>query len=354
MAVEEVGAVGAVGAARAMGDVETVGVLGNVREVETVKTAGALGDVERGAFTGVIVAMNSCYDAQDRVNAEAAARLARWLVDKGVNGLYVGGGTGEGVLQSAEERKAILEAVVRECSGQTTVIAHVGAATTEDSVSLAEHAADIGADAISAIPPFYYSYSEDAVKRHWLAIMDSAPLPFIIYNVPAATGFSMSTELLREMCADERLLGIKTTSFSTYELQQFKAIGGDNFHVFNGPDQQYLAGRVMGASGGIGGTYGAMPELFIAIEQAYLRGDIRAAQHWQVVVNRFITEIRELGLFGTIKELVRLRGIDCGLPRLPLARLNEQQVPRVHALYEEIMAEVEKAADEVGEGAFRG
>ena len=292
-------------------------------------------------LSGVYVAMNSCYDRQGRIDSEAAAALTRWLIDKGVHGLYVGGGTGEGMLQSTAEREQMLEAVIGEAKGEVVVIAHVGAITTEDSVALAEHAEAAGADAISSIPPFYYAYSEQAVKQHWLAMMNRVELPFIIYNIPASTGFTMTTSFLRELCAHERLIGMKTTSFSTYELEQFKAVGGDDFVIFNGPDQQYLAGRVMGASGGIGGTYGVMPELFLAIEQAYRSGDILAAQQAQVVVNRFITEMRELGLFGAIKQLIRLRGIDCGAPRLPLPPLAEQHMPRVHRLHEQIMEQVE-------------
>ncbi|SDD90584.1 N-acetylneuraminate lyase [Paenibacillus sp. UNCCL117] len=293
-------------------------------------------------FSGVIVAMNSCYDSKGRVNPEAVRELTRWLIGSGIGGLYIGGGTGEGMLQTAEERELVLEAVVAETGGAIPVIAHVGAITTEDSVRLAAHAEEAGADAISAVPPFYYAYSEEAVKRHWFAMMEAAKLPFLIYNVPAATGFTMTTAFLKELCAHPQLAGIKTTSFSTYELQQFKAAGGPSFMVFNGPDQQYLAGRVMGASGGIGGTYGAMPELFLRIEQAYLSSDIAEAQRWQFVVNEFITEIRAYGLFGTIKELVRLRGIDCGEPRAPLAPLSEQGKSQVRRLYERMIAEIER------------
>ncbi|WP_168118801.1 dihydrodipicolinate synthase family protein [Paenibacillus sp. HB172176] len=292
---------------------------------------------------GVIVAMNSCYDDRGRVAPETAAGLARWLVDKGVNGLYVGGGTGEGLLQSVEERQAVLEAVIGECGGEIPIIAHVGAMTTDAGAALAGHAEKAGADAVSAVPPFYYGYTEAAVRSHWQAIMDSCALPFIIYNVPASTGFAVSPEFLSSLCADKRLIGIKTTSFSTYELEQFKAVGGEAFAVYNGPDQQYLAGRVMGASGGIGGTYGAMPELFLAIERAYRNGNIEEARHWQIIVNRVITEIRALGLFGTVKELVRMRGIDCGAPRLPLPPLSPDALPRVHKLHEQIMNEIERA-----------
>jgi len=288
-------------------------------------------------FSGVFVAMNSCYDAQGRLSPDAAGQLTRFLISKGVQGVYVGGGTGEGVLQSVEERKLMLEAVVRENRGLIKVIAHVGAITTEDSIALAKHAEQMGVDAISAIPPFYYAYSDRAVRDYWASIMNSTELPFIIYYIPSSTGFTMSLSLLREMLTHDKLCGIKITTFSTYELQQFKALGGDRFIVFNGPDQQFLAGRAMGADAGIGSTYGMMPELYLRIEEAFVQGDMTSARQWQFAVNEIISQARELGLFGTIKEMIRLRGIDCGHPRPPLARVDPANMQDVLNLHDKIM-----------------
>ncbi|MBD2846629.1 dihydrodipicolinate synthase family protein [Paenibacillus sp. IB182496] len=291
-------------------------------------------------FEGVTVAMNACYDTDGEVDLAATKRLTRFLVDKGVQGLYVGGGTGEGLMQSVEERQRVLEAVAEENRGRLTLIAHVGAMNTRDSVALARHADTAGADAVSAIPPYYYSYSEQAVTRHWQAVMDGTSLPFIIYYIPASTGFHMSAAYLKELCQQEQLMGMKVTSFSTYELQQFKAAGGERFMVFNGPDQQYLAGRVMGASGGIGGTYGAMPELFVEIERCYRDNQMQEAQRWQVIVNDIITDMRALGLFGSLKALMRLRGVDCGEPRLPLPPLDPADRPAVLSVHDKIMRAV--------------
>jgi N-acetylneuraminate lyase len=287
--------------------------------------------------------MNSCYDDKGRVNPNAVKQLTRFLINKGVQGVYVGGSTGEGPLQTIEERKLVLESVVAENQGEVTVIAHVGAITTEDSVQLAQHAESVGVDAISSIPPFYFPYTEAAVKSYWTAMMDSTSLPFIIYYIPSATGFIMSTKMLQEMLVHEKLMGIKMTTFSTYDLQQFKAIGGESFIVFNGPDQQYLAGRSMGASAGIGGTYGVMPELFLTIERYYSAGNNEEAQRWQFIVNEIITDIRGLGLFGSIKEIMRLRGVDCGQPRLPLPAITTEQYPAVVKVYEKIMKYVQES-----------
>src|SRR5690606_32792901 len=141
-----------------------------------------------------------------------------------------------------------------EAKNKITITAHIGAATTEDSITLAKHAAQVGVDAISSIPPFYYKYSEDAVRNHWFAIMDSTDLPFIIYHIPSSSGFNMSVDLFKQMLQHKNMFGIKVTVPSAYDLQQYKAMGGSEFLVFNGPDQQFLSGRIMGADAGIGGT----------------------------------------------------------------------------------------------------
>ncbi|MDF2659675.1 MAG: N-acetylneuraminate lyase [Paenibacillus sp.] len=277
--------------------------------------------------------MCSCYDHNGAVNPSAVKRLVKYLIEQGVQGLYVGGSTGEGMLQTEEERKAVFAAAAEEARGKVTLIAHVGAITTKESAALAVHAKENGADAISAIPPFYFPYTEDDVKRHWQAIMEAAELPFIIYNFPAATGFQVSKPLLAELCRSGQLLGIKTTSYNVYELQQFKETGGPGFHVFSGPDQQYLPSRVMGSSGGIGGTYAAMPELYLRIEQSFQAGRIEEARYWQVAANALSTEFHKYGSLATIKEIIRLRsGIDCGVPRLPIRSLRQEDLGRVREL----------------------
>jgi N-acetylneuraminate lyase len=292
---------------------------------------------------GIFVAFYACYDKDNNISEEATKKLARFYAEKGVKGLYVGGSSGEGFLLTVEERKQMLEAVMAEVGTELKIIVHVGAAATRDSIELSKHAERVGAHALSAVPNVYYKIPERSIELHWKNIMDSAELPFIIYNIPQTTGYDLSTSLLKKMLAYPKVVGIKNSSMSTYDIQKFKAIGGKDFLIFNGPDEQYISGRIMGADAGIGGTYGVMPELFLKAEEYYSMGNIEKAQEVQFVINEIIGDLLSFpSLYGAAKEVLKLRGVDIGTTRLPLEPICEEDLPRIKPLYEKIVKAVEK------------
>lgn len=297
----------------------------------------------RDDFKGIFIAFYACYDKENNISIEATKKLARFYAEKGVKGLYVGGSSGEGFLLTVEERKKMLEAVMAEVGSELTIIVHVGAAATKDSMELARHAKEVGAHALSAVPNVYYGLPERSIELHWKNIMDSAELPFIIYNIPQTTGYSLSNNLLKKMLSYPNVVGIKNSSMSTYDIQKFKAIGGEKLLVFNGPDEQYISGRIMGADSGIGGTYGVMPELFLKAEEYFSNGNIEKAKEVQFTINEIIGELLSFpSLYGAAKEVVKLRGIDIGTTRLPLEPVDAADMPRVKALYEKVVSSIEK------------
>ena len=107
-------------------------------------------------YEGIIPAFYACYDAEGKVSLDACKALTQYYIDKGVQGLYVGGSSGECIYQSKEERKAVLEAVMEVAKGKLTVIAHIACNNTADSQELAAHAESLGVDAIASIPPIYF------------------------------------------------------------------------------------------------------------------------------------------------------------------------------------------------------
>lgn len=281
-------------------------------------------DLEK--FKGIFMAMYSAYDDNGNVDKERVKKLARYYADKKVKGLYVGGSSGEGVLQSEEERKQVVEAVMEEVKGELTIIVHVGANSTAESVRLAQHAEKMGADAVSSIPAVYYRLSPESVKVHWQAMIDSTSLPFIIYHIPQTTGFNLPMCLFEEMAKQEKVIGIKCSSESTFELQQFKAVGGKDFLVFNGPDEQFVAGRAIGADAGIGGTYGVMPELFMKLDEYMKKQEVEKARELQNKVNEIIKGLLSVGsLYGACKYILDLRGVKTGVPRLPLLPITDDK-----------------------------
>ena len=287
-------------------------------------------------YAGIIPAFYACYDKDGRINTDAVKEYTRLLISKGVKGLYVGGSSGECIYQSTAERKAVLEAVVEAAEGKITIIAHVAANNTKDSCELAAHAESVGVDAIAAIPPIYFRLPDYAVIDYWNAISASAPnTDFIIYNIPQLAGTALTSEVLRQMLKNPRLIGVKNSSMPTMDIQTFLAVGGEYFVVFNGPDEQLAAGLAMGAIGGIGGTYGAMPELYIKIKELMDKGDVKGASALEFKANEIIAGMVSChgNLYAVIKEIIRRRdGIDLGSVRSPLPALIEEDMPKVAAL----------------------
>ena len=291
-------------------------------------------------YQGIIPAFYACYDAEGGISPEGVRALTRWFIDKGVKGLYVGGSSGECIYQSKEERKVVLENVMAEAKGKLTIIAHVACNNTADSQELAAHAESLGVDAIASIPPIYFHLPPYAIAKYWNDISAAAPnTDFIIYNIPQLAGVALNVPLLKEMLKNPRCIGVKNSSMPTQDIQMWRDEGAI---VFNGPDEQLISGLVMGATGGIGGTYGAMPELYIKLYECVKSGDLATALEIQNDCCRIIYKLcsGHGNMYGMIKEVLRKMGCpDCGSVRAPLAELIDSDYP----IAEECIAMIQAA-----------
>ena len=270
-------------------------------------------------FRGVFCALNAIYDENDNIDTEKMKALVKVYKSLGVKGVYACGSTGEGFLLSTEERKQVAEAVKEAAGDDFTVIVHVGCASTKESIELAKHAEKIGVDAVSAVPCVYYHLPEESVRLHWNSIIDSTSLPFIIYNIPQLTGFNLSPEMLGEMAKNEKVIGVKNSAEPVYLMERYRQAAGDDFIIFNGSDEQFVGGRLMGADAGIGGTYGCMPELFVRLDELVNNNEIEKARALQFKINECIFDLLSCkSLYGAAKQVMSQRfGIDCGKPSRP-------------------------------------
>ena len=284
-------------------------------------------------YQGIIPAFYACYDENGEISPERVRSLTEFYIKKGVKGVYVNGSSGECIYQSVEDRKIVLENVMAAAEGKLTVIAHVACNNTKDSVELAKYAENLGVDAIAAIPPIYFRLPEYAIAEYWNAMSAAAPnTDFIIYNIPQLAGVSLTMSLFEEMRKNKRVIGVKNSSMPVQDIQMFKDAGGEDYIIFNGPDEQFVSGRVIGAEGGIGGTYGVMPELFLKMDELLRAGKIDKAREVQYAVNRIIYKMCSChgNMYAVIKEILRINEkIDLGSVRLPLAPLSENDQPIV-------------------------
>ena len=276
-------------------------------------------------ITGIIPALMAAFN-DDGIDTAKVAALVQRLKADGVHGLYVGGSSAEMVLQSENERKTLLECAVDAAEG-LPIIAHVGAMSTKETVSLARHARGCGADAVSSVTPFYFAYSFAEVKHFYERIAEASELPVIIYNIPARTGSAFGYEQLCELLELPGIGGMKFTSTDFYTLSRLTQTFPDKV-FYNGCDEALLQGLTAGAAGGIGTTYNYMPDLYLGIYRAYCEGDIKTAKKLQELSVAIIAASIKYGIPGC-KVMLEYCGLpygECREPFLPVSSEGRKEI----------------------------
>jgi N-acetylneuraminate lyase len=269
---------------------------------------------------GILPAIVTPLDPDERLIAASFEQLIARYYEAGVDGLYVCGNTGEGLMLDPDVREAAAEVAVRNSSADKHVIVHVGAHTQRDAIRLTRHASKLGVAAVSSLPPGGgYGFAE--TKAYYRALAAASDVPLLVYHFPAIASFSLTQ--LEELCGIPGVAGLKFTSFDLYSLRQLRAEGGV---IFNGHDEVLAAGLLMGADGGIGSTYNVMPELFVTLWRHVQAGDWAAAIATQDQINATIRVLLDYPLLPAIKQVLTWSGIPCGDAVAPRTRLTSEQL----------------------------
>ncbi len=291
-------------------------------------------------FEGIWPALVTPFTESYQVNVPVLRDLVQFLLDKQVDGLFVGGTTGEGIYMPVSERKRVLETVIAQVNGRIPVIAHVGAVASGDAVDLARHAAEQGAAGVSSIlPPLYNNWT--VVQRYFELIANTVPdLPLLVYLLLPNYD---ATALMRELIKIPSVCGGKYTGPNMYEMRQIIDLRQESWSIWSGMDEQCAYAAMMGATGAIGSTLNIMPGVFRKIRECVRSGDHATAQDLQVRANRVIAVMIANSYQPSLKEVLTMLGIPCGSPNLPYLPLTDEQRRNLHAgLAETDFAELAK------------
>lgn len=272
-------------------------------------------------LTGVVPAIVTPLDADGNLNTESFERLLERLYVLGSHGVYVCGQTGEGLQLPAAVRERATEIAVANTPPGRSVITHIGAAATVDAVRLARHASKAGAHAISSLPPgSAYSFRE--VRSYYEAIAAASSVPVLVYYFPEFSGAIRTLDEVFDLCAIPGVVGLKFTDFDLYRLSLIQRAGHT---IFNGRDEVFAAGLLMGAHGGIGSFYNLTPELFVSVYDHARAGRWAEARAVQDRINDLIRTVLAFPMLAAIKRLLTLSGIDCGIPVAPRRALTPEE-----------------------------
>lgn len=277
-------------------------------------------------FKGIMPALITPLNEDGKtVNEKSTRELIEFLLGQGADGFYIAGSTGEGLVLEEKERMNLCEIAVDQVKGRKPVICHTAAINFEEAIRLSKHAEKTGADAISAIPPIFFHYTEADIYSYYKTLAQSTGLPFIMYNHPSANG-GLSAGIVAKLFEVDNITGVKWTVNNFYELMKVKDLTNGEMNIINGPDEMLIAGLAAGADAGIGTTYNVMLPEYLEIYKNFTEGNIEKAREIQLKVNRVVTTMLKHEGISSTKAMCTRMGFASGKATYPLKQMSDSDV----------------------------
>lgn len=276
--------------------------------------AGKVFEDMAGAYSAMYTPFFREGPKEGELNEEMIERLVEYAVRTGLAGMYLTGSTGEGFLQSLDERKRVYARAVRAAKGRLKLIAHVGCLRTDDACELARYAAQVGIDWVSSVAPVYFGQNFAAALDHYKTISEATDLPFMVYSV---LGHLNPDQAVRFFDL-KNVHGMKYTGRDYYELGTLYRKLPKPAIFFAGADEQVLNGFATGHfSGCIGTTDNQIPRHFVKICELAAQGKFIEARSYQEEVCRLVELVCADDNESCHKSIMKYIGLDCGNSRRP-------------------------------------
>lgn len=263
-------------------------------------------------LVGTIVPLVTPFRADGSVDKDSLLSLCHFLLEKGVDGLFVCGTTGEVLSLSYDERIGIAETVIAEMRGRLQVCIQVSAPTNDDTLRLAREAVKMGADAIAAVSPFYSRCCREEIISYYECLAREVPddFPVYLYNIPANTCSDIEPEVVWTLASRcPNIVGIKNTMNDLLRNMQYLSLGLPRFDVLLGCDSLIVPGLLVGCAGFVSSDSNAFPEIFVNLRRLCRSEDWSRAVKEQYKVHSLIKPLKDGASIAHIKESLFARGI---------------------------------------------
>lgn len=265
------------------------------------------------------------------IQHDKLAQLVQFLETKGVQGLFVGGTTGEGLVMSIEERKELLESVLRSVRKKTMVIAHTGTFDLFSTLELTRHAVEHNVSAVGIVAPGYYYYDERALWDYYATIAKEFPTcPILLYNIPSCARNFLSNELIIKLVNKfPNIVGIKDSTGNMVNLTELLLYKPTSFIVINGVDEYGYQAFLAGVQSAVSGTANVAPELYLGVYENVMKRKLPEAWIYQTQLVK-LCELLQYGRnLGILKHALKLRGIDVGYVRPPHREPTKEEIRNI-------------------------
>ncbi len=286
----------------------------------------------KGIFSALLIS----FDENGHINEQGIREIIRHNIDKmKIDGLYVGGSTGENFMLSTEEKKEIFRIAKDEVKNDVRLIAQVGSINVKEAVELAKYVTELGYDAISAVTPFYYKFSFSEIKEYYNTIVNSCNNRMIIYSIPFLTNVNMDVSQFGELLENKNIIGIKFTAADFFLLERTRKAFPDKL-LWAGFDEMMLPALSLNVDGAIGSTFNVNGIRARQIFNLAQEGKFSEALELQHITNDLIEAILNNGLYSTLKNILE-QGVNAGYCRRPMASSTPEQKAKAKEIYQKYL-----------------
>lgn len=285
---------------------------------------------------GVFTALLTPFLKDGTVDETSLRQMVRHNIDNmGIDGLYIGGSTGEAFLMNASERIRVFRIVKEESKDAIKLIAQIGDLNFEESIQMGIEAKRLGYDAISAVTPYYYRFTFEEILAYYDALCQAVEHPMIVYSNPSMSGSNFDLSKYQRLLDLEHVVGVKYSDADVAKFERLTTYFTDKLFYY-GYDEISIVGFMLGADGVIGSTYN-MTGPVVKKMKAYLdEGDLTSARALQGKITNCIEQIVENNLYPTLKGLLNLEGVKASFMKKPFGELSEAQTHRLKDILKEI------------------
>lgn len=283
---------------------------------------------------GVVPPMVTPFQENGEVDYASLKTLVHFLREN-VDGLFITGSYGGGVLMTEEERRQVAEQTVNAAEGKVPVIVHVGTADSLSAARLTDHAISAGAAAVAAVGPYYFKHSKDEICHYYDALVTAAKgrAPVYVYNNPQFQGYTMDLDTIRTLRDSVGVSGVKDATFDIQTMAKYmRLLKSDTFDVALGTEAMWLSACVLGCKAFIPGIANAFPEICRTLFQQGITGDYEACRKTQFEVNEmrdimYLARSTQLAIYA----MLEIRGIVKCYPRAPFIAATEQEKDNIRS-----------------------
>ena len=275
------------------------------------------------SLSGTYAALLTGFADDGSLDERRQNNIIDYVAGQDIAGIYVGGSSGEeGLMETDEllEQQKIVAAHRRP--ENLRMIAHVGRPNLRAAIILAKQAESLGYDALAALPPHSYPFTDSEILSYYTTLTKATDLPMIVYEIPSRTKQAIPLATLDKIFALDNVVGIKFTSTDLFKLSMLQASHPDKL-FFYGYDEIVSSAAMLNVDGGIGTTYNILGGLYTALFKAVAKQDLNTVRTLQKISQEFVKDLMVIGLIPGIKLTMQSIGVDCGPPRAPFMLLTK-------------------------------